>query len=282
MSFTAEKWAWQQQCRSAPAKYVLVFYAGYANEEGDRAFPSMQTVCRVTQLAEQTVRRALADNIEDGLMERVERHAPNGRQLSTEYRLKLRETTPSDLPGGEGTKSTRVRVVNPPLDPPTSTRGRVLDPPGNPTTVVPREVQTESHHQTPESVDGGVARTRTRERRTQVSESWQPGEQGIAFAESKGVPDVGDQVERFIAYHRSRGSLMADWSAAWRTWCSNYRRFADERQQRQPANDARGLVPAGAVKAFDPNKLSGAARALWNIEQERIALRQQQAQEHCS
>ena len=40
-----------------------------------------------------------------------------------------------------------------------------------------------------------------------------------AFAIEKGVREPDRQFAMFQEYHRSRRSLMADWDAAWRTWC---------------------------------------------------------------
>lgn len=43
------------------------------------------------------------------------------------------------------------------------------------------------------------------------------------YWQSKGRSDLDpvDAFERFKTYHASKGSMMADWSAAWRTWYSN-------------------------------------------------------------
>lgn len=35
-----------------------------------------------------------------------------------------------------------------------------------------------------------------------------------------------EEWEHFEDYHRAHGSLMADWPAAWRTWCRNWRKRA--------------------------------------------------------
>jgi hypothetical protein len=37
--------------------------------------------------------------------------------------------------------------------------------------------------------------------------------------------DANSELERFVAYHQSRGSRMRDWHAAWRTWVLNAQRY---------------------------------------------------------
>jgi hypothetical protein len=39
------------------------------------------------------------------------------------------------------------------------------------------------------------------------------------------TPDADPDVTRFLDHHRAKGSLMADWSATWRTWVRNGVRF---------------------------------------------------------
>lgn len=51
----------------------------------------------------------------------------------------------------------------------------------------------------------------------------------IAFWREKGREDLcarlGDEVEAFRDHHRGKGTRMADWSAAWRTWRGNAPKF---------------------------------------------------------
>lgn len=53
--------------------------------------------------------------------------------------------------------------------------------------------------------------------RTKVSENFEPNESGKAYARSKNV-DIAEQTERFRNFHLSKGSVMSDWDACWRTW----------------------------------------------------------------
>lgn len=60
--------------------------------------------------------------------------------------------------------------------------------------------------------------------RTSLSEEWKLGDSDRQYALSEGVPAsrLEREAQRFRDHHISKGSLMADWSAAWRTWVGNY------------------------------------------------------------
>lgn len=135
MSLTTTKWAWLQDCRtekgrpSSAAKLVLVCLADYAAETGERAYPSIGTICKRTLLDDRTVRKALVDLQRAGLIEQHERHQPGERQLSFEYRLKMREATPPKMGGVK------------PATPPKYGSRPLPNMGGNPTTEPARENQ---------------------------------------------------------------------------------------------------------------------------------------------
>jgi uncharacterized protein YdaU (DUF1376 family) len=66
-------------------------------------------------------------------------------------------------------------------------------------------------------------------RRTAISEDSEPSDRDRQEGLSVGMTgeSVDFQWRKFRDYHRAKGSLMADWSAAWRTWCGNYRAFSE-------------------------------------------------------
>jgi hypothetical protein len=67
--------------------------------------------------------------------------------------------------------------------------------------------------------------------RSQISEDAQPTASDTSAAEAAGLTSAAfrEQWSKFRNYHRAKGSLMADWQAAWRTWLGNIAEF-----QRQP------------------------------------------------
>ena len=65
-------------------------------------------------------------------------------------------------------------------------------------------------------------------KRSKISESFLPSEAHREFAGQQGV-SVIDELPKFIDYHRAKGSLMASWDAAFRTWLRNAAKFNQER-----------------------------------------------------
>jgi hypothetical protein len=59
--------------------------------------------------------------------------------------------------------------------------------------------------------------------RTSLPSNFELNDTMRAFSASKGFdpPRTTKEFEKFCNYHGSKGSLFADWNAAWRTWVSN-------------------------------------------------------------
>lgn len=57
-------------------------------------------------------------------------------------------------------------------------------------------------------------------KRTSLPDGFLLSEKMLAYAQSKGLdpPRITREFERFCDHHRAKGSLFADWEAAWRTW----------------------------------------------------------------
>lgn len=84
----------------------------------------------------------------------------------------------------------------------------------------------------------GIEKEPRRRARTMIAEDAKPSDKDSAAAKESGMsnPVAWREWQKFINHHRSKGSLMADWSAAWRTWCMNWRRFAEERGEIAPTS----------------------------------------------
>lgn len=69
---------------------------------------------------------------------------------------------------------------------------------------------------------------RPRKTRTALPPDWRLPDDGWTYAAGKGL--TGDRIEqeaeKFRDYHLSRGNVMADWAAAWRTWVGNAGKFS--------------------------------------------------------
>lgn len=60
--------------------------------------------------------------------------------------------------------------------------------------------------------------------RSQIVPDWQPDDVGLAYAAQRHI-NLASEVPAFRNHHTAKGSLMASWAAAWRTWCDNAVRF---------------------------------------------------------
>lgn len=65
-------------------------------------------------------------------------------------------------------------------------------------------------------------------KRTQLPDDFYPNETGIRLAEESKV-SVAIELQAFANHHKAKGSLMADWQAAWRTWVGNSVKFGNAR-----------------------------------------------------
>lgn len=84
----------------------------------------------------------------------------------------------------------------------------------------------------PVVVSKGVRGKRRAERACTLPDDFAFTEERRKFAEAGGVPDPALEFAQFKDHHRSRGSLMYDWEAAWKTWCRNTIKFATQRHSR--------------------------------------------------
>jgi len=71
-------------------------------------------------------------------------------------------------------------------------------------------------------------------RKQQYPADFYPNETGQAAATAKGIV-IAAELEKFRDYHTAKGSTMADWQAAWRTWVGNARPQPAARTSAEPA-----------------------------------------------
>lgn len=103
-----------------------------------------------------------------------------------------------------------------------------------------------------------------KKRQSRLPLDFAPNEAGLTAAVGLSV-EVEIEIEAFKNYHTAKDSLMADWQAAWRTWCGNARKFgrpAAGRPARGPMSDAERNVAneqsdAEAKRLLFGNKTTG-------------------------
>lgn len=79
-------------------------------------------------------------------------------------------------------------------------------------------------------------------RQSQFPDDFKPNEAGEAAGAGLSMET---ELEAFKNHHTGKGSLMADWQAAWRTWCGNARKYA------KPTAFASNTKPASKHAGFE-------------------------------
>jgi hypothetical protein len=239
--------AWEANL-SCPAKLILISLADQANDHGI-CWPSVQTMISRTGLCDRAVRGHLADLESAG---HITRDFRSGR--STVYRIH-----PIATPAKECTPEKEFRTAphaGLPLhhmqDTPAPHAGiTVIEPKGEPQIVV-----SPSPKQKRKSARRGYP------------EDFFPNETGIAFANERKL-DIKEELVSFENFHRAKGDTMADWQAAWRTWCMKAVKFRkawpahsiardDRAAKRQEVLDVlTGRAPRVIKDVFSGNTIEG-------------------------
>jgi hypothetical protein len=71
-------------------------------------------------------------------------------------------------------------------------------------------------------------------RNTRLAAGWEISEGQLEYALSSDLTlgEAHDESLKFKDYHLSKGSMMTDWDAAWRTWVRNHLRFRSTDKRR--------------------------------------------------
>lgn len=124
------------------------------------------------------------------------------------------------------------------------------------------ETETESSLRSDSAPAPSPAKAKRVKARSVLPDDWKLADQDVAYAVSRGFDYAAiDRMGRaFSNHHHSKGSLMADWHAAWRTWCENEIRFSANRQGncngKRTVHDAANDLVA-RVRALDEPAPSG-------------------------
>jgi len=87
-------------------------------------------------------------------------------------------------------------------------------------------------------------------RRTKIAETWQPSPEDAVYADAHGIGDLAAVAEEFRDYHLSRGTLMLDWRAAWRTWCRNQKKWGRGAAAKAPLLNGEAESDPFGARAF--------------------------------
>lgn len=205
MSFQALAWAATQKTGSLAAKAVLLALANYADEEGC-AYPSTAAIAAFGEMDHKTATAALGRLSEAGLIADTGERAGRTKQVKI-YKLSL------NTPPIQEAFQNRKPPVSSAKDPQKRGTDTIRD------TISQKATPSSSARNTTVPADFlPVMKPDSATAKTVAG--WPPGE-------------LEEEVEHFIDFHTSKGTLSKCWQASWRTWVKLGKRFNGKR----PAND---------------------------------------------
>ena len=264
--FDPALWAWEQNERTTgTTKWVLVTLCKYADADGSNCYPSLARLAADTNLVERTVRLALR-SLEDAGYIAVEHR---GHVLTSMYRLPLyeqylRRRGEADAPPNRSNEGNDVPLIEgnemPPSMPDeghmTTVRGEYKGRQGGTTCPLPSNTFQRPSKEIGATSPASVAEQQPKsiQRRSRIEPNWQPDAAGEDRARQAGIVDVPREIERFRDHHLAKGSVMADWGAAWRTWCGRAQGFAGGKSSSPAGQPAGGLSTTDRMPSLSDPK----------------------------
>ena len=244
MSWKALAWASDQKCEKAADKLILLALAERHNTESHVAYPSTAWLVEFSSLDRKTVLKSLERLQEQGLI------IDSGHRMGSTGGVKAwylgydAEAVPKT---GSVKRSQNSHEAVPFFPEAVPKTGRLSGPKNG---IRNRDIGTGYNRDGTTRADAGAdAPTRERAKRTALPKNFQPELTGKALeivgAWAKGR--LEHELDGFRNYHLSKGSLMMDWQAAFRTWIGNAEKWNgrpsyDGQHRHQRGN---GFVDAG-------------------------------------
>jgi len=202
------EWLIDSGCSDKAIRLYAVL-ARYADNDDLTAYPGRSTLAKRMGCHRATVDRAVEELIELGAITKQLR-VQDGKYQSSLYTIRR-----------VGPRRTDATTPVAPMQPPRRTHAATPVAPVQPPPSHPCDIELE-----PVNVEPKRTRTTKRSTGTHVPESWHPAEKTIEYFEVK-FPKLrlADEIEKFVDYHRAKGSTFSDWDAAFRNWSRNAEKF---------------------------------------------------------
>lgn len=225
MSHAATHWAMQTDAPTPAAKLVLLILADAHNGHTGECFPSLARIIKATGYSESSVKYAVRDLEQAGLLSRASMTDESGRTKGVKYTLNITQERGQNVtPGGQETTGEGSEC-----DPP---RGQNVTP------------HIDNREKEPGKEPG-------RARATRLPPEWSAPAEFIEFAKTEGLTrDEARGVERVFRDHwiSARDGAKRDWFATWRNWI---RRDATRViRARSSAPDRNGQADRSLVGAY--------------------------------
>jgi hypothetical protein len=221
MSIWSYKKAVMQSELSSSTKIVLVALDMHVNDMGDPAFPSYSRLATLTSLSSRSVKEHVGVAEDAGWLKREKRFSKEGRQQSNLFYLQVPHhlamtSNAADEPEGElgGGESG-------------SPMGEGGSPPGV------KQVHPE--------VTIGKNHSKETKRAIALPATFAVTDEMRKWATENGLTAPDDLIDSFRDYHLAKGSTYKDWTAAFRTWIRNDKRFASSRTARPASGKSKPL-----------------------------------------
>lgn len=281
MSNAALRWAFPMRIEG-PTKAVLIALAEHADDDG-ACWPSIARLVQFSGVQERRVRLALRELEVAGLISVETQTGRNSRFTidltsawdagANKVRVAKRAASPRHaMPdseacdAGSGTETpacdAEVDIDTPACDAghpgmPCSDPGMPCSQPRHGMPPNPKEPSITPNEPSlaaqPIATEVPAKPKRTKAR-SSLPDGWQPSAAGFDFADEQGA-DAKTELPRFANYHLGKGSLMADWDAAWRTWCLNAKQFSRAVSRSPPSQTVDRFAwldePTPAAPKFD-------------------------------
>lgn len=209
MSIWSYKKAVMQSALSTSTKIVLVALDMHVNDMGDPAFPSYGRLATLTSLSSRSVMDHVAIAEEAGWLKREKRFNKEGRQQSNLFYLQVPHhlamaSNAADEPAeGSGGGET----------------GSPMGEGGSPSGV--KQVHPE--------VTIGKNHSKEIKRASALPSDFAVTDEMRKWSTENGLSAPDDLIDSFRDYHLAKGSTYKDWTAAFRTWIRNDKRFRASR-----------------------------------------------------
>lgn len=207
MSIKAINWVRKLKNITPSAKFVLFMLANYANNE-NISWPSHVTLSKDSCYSIATIKRSLKYLINNGYISIIDRENLGGKKSSVRYKLNVFYSEME----GVTVKGVTVNPVH------TDHEGGHSAPNGGQGDPLTNKNHNESllPSSTPKKI----------KRKSVVAENYKPSESVKTDLVNKYPSlNIDNEIQAFIDFHISKGTLFLDFDRALRTWCRNAIKF---------------------------------------------------------
>jgi len=242
-------------------KMVLILLANYANEKSE-CYPSKAHLAKLGGMTERTVTNAMKKLIELGFVEVISQgggiHSTDleGKKYGKVNRYRLAEIA---NPESNSPLETDMERDSKGDSNPESLSSNPENGSSNPESLSSNPERDSYNSLIDSSIDSKIdskdilvvpPKTKKPKRVSAVPDEFLVDQRMLDWlAENQILTDWRTETNNFLDHHRAKGSTMADWVAAWRTWMRNSMKFAVSRPA--PPNTAKQQIHESLTNIHD-------------------------------